>query len=335
MMGRYSQHRDNHRHMFDKDYFSGRHRENHERREFKSIYSKSGTWKVKRRDKCRSPEDKRGPKKKYEKCRNARENRGEGVRFSLKGQGPPNYKPENRSALEKSISFRKDKENRSSHRDEAMNKSGISVERGHPCGASEITNMCREIMDSIISSVTKEKSANLSCKGTKRKRDLGDGPLLKKANKALESQGIKEGVLYEKDSLAKMKAVFASRIHFVAEKEFLKSGILADKMIDICQATFGSYAKMRELYLEAKKAEISRLKVNEIEDVRAWLKDCNDNELARCPSMIDFRVELHKQLSDNCHKERKTLKFRFSEVVDLIMYFFNHVSDEAWIRKLV
>ena len=184
------------------------------------------------------------------------------------------------------------------------------------CRRKSVPNLSTEIVSSIIKSLLRDVILNDSVELLNPSDQMSSYSEV--LRQRLLDQGVPESVFGQPDDYHKMSLVFSGRISKVAGKDLEEADILAGKMISACKKTFGDYASFFRDYVEARIAEIENRR-----------RICDDDVFA-CPPMMDYRRNLHNRLSTAIGGKKHT--FRYSEIVDLSMYYFNHIADKSWLR---
>jgi len=133
--------------------------------------------------------------------------------------------------------------------------------------------------------------------------------------------GVPEKTFSQCDGFEKMRLTFSGRVHAVKKKPVQKCYQIADCMIECCQKTFTDYTKLSNQYINAR---ISHMEQSETTGYFPEHK-VDHNDMSTTPPLLELRHGLHKQLFDTFGKGAK-IPFKISELVDLLMYYFNHVA---------
>jgi len=137
------------------------------------------------------------------------------------------------------------------------------------------------------------------------------------------AHGVPIQALAEADGFSKMHLTFMGRISAVKKESVQVCRQLADTMITYCQKVFGDYQKFANSYSQARKDH----KIKS-EGSSYFPEDkVIDSDMRTVPPLLEFRRRLFQRFTTVSKYETSTIRFSSSELVDLCMYYFNHVAS--------
>merc|ERR1712126_278136 len=143
----------------------------------------------------------------------------------------------------------------------------------------------------------------------------------------LIEHGVPVETLSEEDGYTKMRQTFCGRVKVVKIMPIEESSQIVDVMIKCCEELFPEYDNFSSKYVKARMDHMIKY---EGTDYFPESK-VKPEDMSSVPPLFEFRCTLHEQFRSSLGRSPPKLPFMLSELVDLCMYYFNHVaSNKSW-----